>query len=277
MPRCISRPPRVERQPQVLAAPRHLADASAPTSVSRRRRRAASAAACRARTRGDPRARGCARQSCRRVTSTSGSSGMDRWRRGIITRRAESRPVDRTSAARRTPTLGVRTTRIVVRPRSLRCRRFAPLAPAGAALRWPLAAWRRPRLALAQPRAGAAAAAAPAVENSSLDAPLFYQLLLGEIELRNGEAGTAYQLMLDAARRTRDEAAVPPRHRHRAAGARRRPGAGGGARLARGAARVARGAALPGADPGRAQPRRRGRRAARRAAAPDAAAERCRH
>jgi tetratricopeptide (TPR) repeat protein len=43
------------------------------------------------------------------------------------------------------------------------------------------------------------------VENSNLDAPLFYQLLLGEIELRSGQAGTAYQLMLDAARRGKDE------------------------------------------------------------------------
>jgi tetratricopeptide (TPR) repeat protein len=53
-----------------------------------------------------------------------------------------------------------------------------------------------------------AATAEPAgakVENSNLDAPLFYQLLLGEIELRNGQAGTAYQLMLDAARRAKDE------------------------------------------------------------------------
>ncbi|MEO6895140.1 MAG: tetratricopeptide repeat protein [Caldimonas sp.] len=49
-------------------------------------------------------------------------------------------------------------------------------------------------------------AAAPAkVENSKLDAPLFYQLLLGEIELREGQTGTAYQLMLDAARRSKDE------------------------------------------------------------------------
>jgi predicted Zn-dependent protease len=56
--------------------------------------------------------------------------------------------------------------------------------------------------------AGIAVAAEPAgaqVENSNLDAPLFYQLLLGEIELRNGQAGTAYQLMLDAARRAKDE------------------------------------------------------------------------
>ncbi|MEP6740343.1 MAG: tetratricopeptide repeat protein [Caldimonas sp.] len=43
------------------------------------------------------------------------------------------------------------------------------------------------------------------VENSALDGPLFYQLLLGEIELRDGQAGTAYQLMLDAARRAKDE------------------------------------------------------------------------
>ena len=43
------------------------------------------------------------------------------------------------------------------------------------------------------------------VENSNLDAPLFYQLLLGEIELRDGQAGTAYQLILDAARRSKDE------------------------------------------------------------------------
>jgi tetratricopeptide (TPR) repeat protein len=40
---------------------------------------------------------------------------------------------------------------------------------------------------------------------SSLDAPLFYQLLIGEIELRQGEPGTAYQVVLDAARKTKDE------------------------------------------------------------------------
>ena len=45
----------------------------------------------------------------------------------------------------------------------------------------------------------------PAKPNSSLDAPLFYQLIIGEIELRNGEAGNAYAVLLDAARRTRDE------------------------------------------------------------------------
>jgi tetratricopeptide (TPR) repeat protein len=46
---------------------------------------------------------------------------------------------------------------------------------------------------------------APEQPRSALDAPLFYQLLIGEIELRNGEAGNAYAVLLDAARRTRDE------------------------------------------------------------------------
>lgn len=57
--------------------------------------------------------------------------------------------------------------------------------------------------------AGAALAqqppAAKPVESSALDAPLFYQLLIGEIELRSGQAGNAYEVMLDAARRTKDE------------------------------------------------------------------------
>jgi len=42
-------------------------------------------------------------------------------------------------------------------------------------------------------------------QNSAIDAPLFYQLLIGELELRTGQAGTAYEVILDAARRTRDE------------------------------------------------------------------------
>ena len=47
--------------------------------------------------------------------------------------------------------------------------------------------------------------AAPVPQNSALDTPLLYQLLVGEIVLRNGQAGDAYQLYLDAARRLRDE------------------------------------------------------------------------
>ena len=37
-----------------------------------------------------------------------------------------------------------------------------------------------------------------------MDAPLFYQLLIGELELQNGQPATAYAVVLDAARRTRD-------------------------------------------------------------------------
>ena len=57
-----------------------------------------------------------------------------------------------------------------------------------------------------QPDMQAAAAAKPEPENSSLDAPLFYQLLIGEIELSEGHPGSAYEVVFDAAKRTRDEA-----------------------------------------------------------------------
>ncbi len=56
------------------------------------------------------------------------------------------------------------------------------------------------RPALAQDRG-----AQPPAANSNLSAPVFYQLLIGEIELRQGSPGTAYDLILDAARKTRDE------------------------------------------------------------------------
>lgn len=60
----------------------------------------------------------------------------------------------------------------------------------------------------AQPAAAtpAAAPASAAPASSRLDAPLFYQLLIGELELRAGRAGNAYEVLLDAARRTGDEA-----------------------------------------------------------------------
>jgi len=62
--------------------------------------------------------------------------------------------------------------------------------------------------ALAQsPQAAATAPSqAEVAGNSALDAPLFYQLLIGEMELRAGQAGNAYEVILDAARRTRNEA-----------------------------------------------------------------------
>ena len=46
--------------------------------------------------------------------------------------------------------------------------------------------------------------AEPPVANSDLGAPLFYQLLLGELNVTAGEAGTGYSLMLDAARKQAD-------------------------------------------------------------------------
>ncbi len=53
----------------------------------------------------------------------------------------------------------------------------------------------------AQTAAPAAPVAAPV--SSDMDAELFYQLLLGELELRRNDPGSAYSLVLDAANRTR--------------------------------------------------------------------------
>ena len=44
------------------------------------------------------------------------------------------------------------------------------------------------------------------VETSKLDARLFYQLLLGELNIQSSEPGTAFSLILDAARKTNDPA-----------------------------------------------------------------------
>jgi tetratricopeptide (TPR) repeat protein len=57
---------------------------------------------------------------------------------------------------------------------------------------------------LAAGGAAAQTSGAPA-SNSALDAPLFYQLLLGELDLRNGDPAAAAAKFLDVARRTRDE------------------------------------------------------------------------
>jgi tetratricopeptide (TPR) repeat protein len=59
--------------------------------------------------------------------------------------------------------------------------------------------------ALAQPANTPRADSEAEAPRSALDAQLFYQLMIGEIELRNGQAGNAYAVLLDAARRTRDE------------------------------------------------------------------------
>ena len=53
--------------------------------------------------------------------------------------------------------------------------------------------------------ANAKAQAPEPIRNSAMDAPLFYQLLMGELQLQSGETGNAFQILLDAARRTNDE------------------------------------------------------------------------
>lgn len=77
---------------------------------------------------------------------------------------------------------------------------------------WRLLAWAGLLLAgigaptvQAQSSAVPAASAASTPAQSALDASLFYQLLIGEIELKSGEAGNAYSVLLDAAQRTSDE------------------------------------------------------------------------
>jgi tetratricopeptide (TPR) repeat protein len=62
--------------------------------------------------------------------------------------------------------------------------------------------WGSPALAQV---AAATTTASAAPLNSAMDDRLFYQLLIGEMALSSGDAGSAYELMLDAARRTRDE------------------------------------------------------------------------
>jgi tetratricopeptide (TPR) repeat protein len=54
--------------------------------------------------------------------------------------------------------------------------------------------------------ATAGVCAEPPVENSNLNAVLFYQLLLGEINVQAGEPGSGFAILLDAARKTKDEA-----------------------------------------------------------------------
>ncbi|WP_237704894.1 tetratricopeptide repeat protein [Rubrivivax benzoatilyticus] len=83
--------------------------------------------------------------------------------------------------------------------RSLVAARRRGARPLAAALAFAaVSAWAQGAVATSPP-------APPEVRNSALDAPLFYQLLIGEIEARQGQPGAAYQVILDAARRSRDE------------------------------------------------------------------------
>ena len=53
--------------------------------------------------------------------------------------------------------------------------------------------------------AGLVQAQAAPPQTSALDAPSFYQLLLGELDLREGDAVSAFAKFIDVARRTRDD------------------------------------------------------------------------
>ena len=48
--------------------------------------------------------------------------------------------------------------------------------------------------------------AEPPIQNSNLNAVLFYQLILGELNVQAGEPGAGFAILLDAARKTQDEA-----------------------------------------------------------------------
>ena len=72
--------------------------------------------------------------------------------------------------------------------------------------------WLHPAVLLVCLLSGAAWAAEPAKTpdappaNSALDAVMFYQLLLGELNVREGSPGAGFSLILDAARKSRDPA-----------------------------------------------------------------------
>ena len=57
----------------------------------------------------------------------------------------------------------------------------------------------------AESNSGGSPTGKPPVDNSALDAPLFYQLLIGELELGASDAGTAFLVLLDAATKTKSE------------------------------------------------------------------------
>ena len=67
-----------------------------------------------------------------------------------------------------------------------------------------LAWWPLCMLSFSLQAAEPASAPAPSVNNSNMDGRLFYQLLLGELNVRQGSPGAGFSLLLDAARKTRN-------------------------------------------------------------------------
>ncbi len=85
------------------------------------------------------------------------------------------------------------------------------VAIAGLALLLPMAASAQQKKAALRPAAPASVPtietpAPPAVDNSYLDGPLLYQLLLAEFALRENQPADAIELMLEAARHNKDDA-----------------------------------------------------------------------
>lgn len=78
--------------------------------------------------------------------------------------------------------------------------------PAGRWLALLVALGLHPALGIAQTAQPATPPATGAVTRSAMDGVLFYQLLVSELELRQGDAGLAFQVMLEAAKRSREEA-----------------------------------------------------------------------
>ena len=174
--------------------------------------------------------------------------------RGIITIERGSHLAHRSFDRVRADSRCACRTRIIARLRSHSCRRFACFRRASAAGSSSRSAVSSALGAPAHAHRGRAAAPRSRTRRSTR--ALFYQLLIGEIELRDGRS--RHGLPGGARRRTphQERADVPARDRCRAAGACRRTGARRGARLARRGAGIGRSAALPGAVAGRAEPRR---------------------
>src|SRR3990167_9569086 len=193
MPRCSSRPPSGEGSSagpaSAIGIHRYL-----PRRCSRPMRRPISC--CAGTPSGQrsglpmrtPRTWACTSRSARlaRVTSTSGSSGMGNYGRHL---ESDQFP-------------GVSMTGFAARFSGPRPALFKAVALAAALVCGaPLA---QPSSPTAAPLASTAAAT-PAPANSSLDALLFYQLLIGELGLKAARAGTAFEVILHAAKPQSDE------------------------------------------------------------------------
>ena len=230
----------VQVQQQVLAAPAH-ASTVRPDQLLRHARPAASAAACPART-ASILAPAMRSAKLRRVTSTSGSSGMGNSGNKRI------RPSD----GRRLGLLWFDETT----DRSCRRTCLAVLHAAGPG---------RPAAPACHPQAARRSPAATQAPPASFQPGR--RAVLPVAARRNQRAATASRptrLLADARRGPQNQRrpALPARRRHRVPVALGRRGPAGRAGLEAGASRLARSQSLCAADPGRAQSHRRHRGAA---------------